>query len=251
MPNESSYDTCSGRELSERLCVPHVDVHDEVDSTMDVAHALAEAGALAGTIVLADRQRRGRGRGGKAWESNAGRGIWMTIIERPVDASALHVLSLRVGLEVADALDAFLDADRARLKWPNDLMTREGKLAGILTEARWRASHPEWVAIGIGINVAAPVGVAGAASLGSGVSRVAVLARVVPAMRRAATADGALTPNELSAYAARDWARGRRAVAPVSGTVRGITSAGALLVEHEGTCETCASGSLILEESLP
>ena len=54
-----------------------------VTSTMDEAHALAQHGAPAGTLIVADEQTAGRGRGGHVWESQAGTGIWCTLIERP------------------------------------------------------------------------------------------------------------------------------------------------------------------------
>src|SRR5688572_8245425 len=119
---------------------------------MDVANALAGEGAPAGTLILADAQLAGRGRSGRRWESNSGDGIWMTLIERLNDVSAIDVLSLRIGLRAARALDRFAGV-RVGLKWPNDMYLPAGKLGGILVESRWRGPRPEWTAIGIGINV--------------------------------------------------------------------------------------------------
>lgn len=132
--------------------------HALVGSTMDEAHRLAQGGAEAGTLVLADAQDGGRGRGGRQWASEPGAGIWMTLIERPRDQRALDVLALRTGLALADALQPFCDG-RITLKWPNDLFLGAGKLAGILIEARWRESLPEWVAIGVGVNRRVPTAV--------------------------------------------------------------------------------------------
>src|SRR5262245_11512084 len=105
--------------------------YDEVGSTLDVAHEMAADGAEAGTLIVAKAQTAGRGRMGRTWRSEPGAGIWLTLIERPADASALEVLSLRVGLAMAPVLDAFTDAP-IQLKWPNDLYLRDRKLAGIL-----------------------------------------------------------------------------------------------------------------------
>ncbi len=252
MTESARYDGENETSLASLLGVPRIAIATSLPSTMDAAHSLAEEGASAGTIVLADAQERGRGRSGKSWVSGAGQGIWMTLLERPVDAGSLEVLSLRIGLAAAATLDAFVDAhDAVRLKWPNDLMTPHGKLGGVLVEVRWRASRPEWVAIGIGVNMALPPGVTQAAALGASVSRVDVLRQLVPAMRHAASERGVLTPNELSAFDRRDWARGRAALAPARGVVRGITPSGALVLEREGAHETFASGSLILEDTLP
>ncbi len=219
---------------------------------MDAAHAMAEDGAPSGTLVLADAQTAGRGRGGKSWASAPGRGLWCTLLERPLDTDAVEALSLRVGLRLARALDRFAPSP-VQLKWPNDLMLGAGKLGGILVEARWREGRVEWVAVGIGINLAVPDAptVPRAAALRPGTRREELLAEVVPAVRAAAAARGPLTPAELADYAARDWARGRAVRSPARGTVAGISPAGALLIETPGGTIACASGSLLLEEESP
>src|SRR5438132_4074488 len=112
---------------------------------MDVAHEIARRGAPAGTIVLADAQTSGRGRGGSSWISEPGQGIWITLIERPADPSSFDVLSLRIGLHAARALDLFA-SEPVRIKWPNDLYVEGAKLGGVLIEARWRNLELEWVA---------------------------------------------------------------------------------------------------------
>ena len=76
----------------------HSLVHvSELPSTMDHAHLLAAQGAEPGTVVVADVQSAGRGRSGKSWVSEAGAGLWFTLIERDVHPDSLAVLSLRVG----------------------------------------------------------------------------------------------------------------------------------------------------------
>lgn len=210
---------------------------------MDDAHGLAALDAPAGTLVLTDRQTSGRGRNGRQWASAAGQGIWMTIIERPDDSRAVDVLSIRLGLRAARALDRFA-ASPVRLKWPNDLLVGDGKLAGILVEARWRGERVDWVAIGIGVNVREPSGVASTAALGDGVERVYVLAELVPAMRAAAAARGALTASELDEFATRDYAAGRACIDPVPGEVRGISPAGELLVHTAAGVRAFRDGSL-------
>ena len=131
-----------------------------------------------------------------------------------------------------------------RLKWPNDLFVGDGKLAGILVEARWRANRIDWVAIGIGVNVREPTGVANAAALRPGAERVDVLCELVPAVRVAAQARGALTQEELDEFAARDIAVGRTCVDPTRGQVRGISPTGELVVETEAGLRTFRDGSL-------
>ncbi len=140
-----SYDGITADELARRGSVARVELYGVVGSTMDEAHALATEGAPAGTVVLADSQKAGRGRNGKRWTSPP-RGVWMTLIERPPDASAIDVLSLRIGLAAARALDAFT-SEPVRVKWPNDLFVENAKVAGVLVEARWRGERLDWVAI--------------------------------------------------------------------------------------------------------
>lgn len=214
---------------------------------MDVAHTLAAEGAPAGTLVIANEQTAGRGRGGKSWQSSPGAGLWMTLLERPADASAVGVLSLRIGLAAAEALDRFA-AEPIRLKWPNDLYIDQGKLAGILVEARWRERSLEWVAIGLGINLRQPDGVAMAAGLEPSTERLEVLQDLVPAVRAAAQRSGDLTYDEIEEFNARDLARGRTCIEPALGRVAGITPAGELLVALADAVTPFRSGSLILQD---
>jgi len=230
------------------LKLPRVDVLESAPSTMDVAHALAAGGAPAGTLVIADEQTAGRGRGGKSWQSAPGAGLWMTLIERPSDASGIGVLSLRVGLAAAGALDRFA-AEPIRVKWPNDLYIDRGKLAGILVEARWREQSVEWVAIGLGVNVAQPEGVELATGLEPGTRRLDVLQELVAAVRSAAQRTGSLAADEMEEFNARDLARGRACVEPAIGRVAGITPGGELLVALADSVAPFRSGSLILEDT--
>lgn len=235
--------------------------HAEVESTMDEAHRLARDGAPAGTVVLADVQHAGRGRAGKTWISRAGDGVWFTLLERDVSSDALQVLSLRIGLSLAEALAPFAEG-RLWLKWPNDLLlgpahsarpawSQLGKVAGILVEARWREQLVEWVAIGVGINLRTPATVlsgARASALRDGVTRHDLLTAVVPRLRAVARRHGVLSAAELAAWHARDSARERRCIAPAAGVVDGVDASGALLIRDGVTQRAHRSGSLELEE---
>jgi BirA family biotin operon repressor/biotin-[acetyl-CoA-carboxylase] ligase len=231
--------------LAAHLGLAHVEYRFRVTSTMDVAHALAEQGAPAGTLVLASLQDAGRGRGGKAWASEADAGLWCTLLERPADARALDVLAVRVGLGLAAAVAPLVDG-AVHLKWPNDLLVGGGKLAGILIEVRWRDGEPEWVAIGVGVNRRAPAGFPTAAHVRAAVTRDALLGAVVPALRAAAACRGPLTDDERAAWDARDALRGQRVSAPVAGVVQGMAPDGAVLIRDEvGVVHPVRSGSLL------
>lgn len=196
-------------------------------------------------MVLADQQTAGRGRGGKVWESRTGQGIWLTLIERPQDERAIEVLSIRVGLAAAKALDRFA-AEPIRLKWPNDLYTDGKKLAGILVEARWREGRPEWVAVGIGINVIPPADVPLATGLDPGTSRLEVIEELTVLVRKAMRLTGSLTPSELAEFKTRDMALGHMCIEPANGEVRGITERGELVVALADSVVRIRSGSLLL-----
>ncbi len=240
-------DGLGGPALAARLGLAACEVHDRVGSTMDLAHAAAGEGAPAGTLVIANEQEAGRGRGGRRWSSPPGGGLWMTLIERPRLSDGMDVLSLRAGLGMAEALDG-LAGDRVRLKWPNDLYVRGGKLAGILIEARWREQRLEWVAIGVGLNIVPAEGVALAAGLAPGATRLRALDAVLPALRAAAAMGGPLTASELSRYAERDMGVGRRIIAPAAGVVVGVGAAGDLVVRTAAGDVSCRAGSLVFVE---
>lgn len=234
-------------ELARELALPCIELHRRLGSTLDRAHALGAAGAPAGTLVLALEQTAGRGRNGRTWVSDPGAGLWLTLLERPSNAAAIEVLALRLGIVVAAALDP-LSSEPVRLKWPNDLYVGDGKLAGILVEARWRGGAPEWVAIGLGLNVRPPEGVSGAAGLRAEVRLVDALRAICPSLRTAAALRGPLADEELAAWRERDLAVGRRCTQPIPGRVHGISSQGELLVDAGGRLESACAGSLVLEE---
>lgn len=221
-----------------------------VGSTLDVAHRLAPAAASA-TLILADEQTAGRGRQGRRWASAAGAGVWLTLIVRPSDARALDVLALRCGLYVAEVLDELAGAT-VQVKWPNDLYVGDRKLAGTLIETRWRGTAPEWVAIGFGLNVSAPHLDSGI-GLAAGVTRLAALDRIVPALRRAAAVSRHLSATELARWRTRDLSSGRNVTEPGAGVVQGISAAGALLIatEGEGRIAAFRSGTLTFAAPLP
>jgi BirA family biotin operon repressor/biotin-[acetyl-CoA-carboxylase] ligase len=241
------YDGQAAASIAGRLGLPEVHLYASVGSTMDAAHALGDAGAPAGTLVLADAQTAGRGRQGSAWQSAPARGIWLSLLERPAGAAGLEVLSLRVGLAAARALDPFAGTP-VQVKWPNDLFVGGGKVAGVLVEARWRGRRADWVAIGLGVNVRPPRDLPSAAGLREGTSRIDVLWSLVPVVRDAVAQQTPLDTRELSEYAARDYARGRRCLTPARGVVAGVTAIGELAVRTAGGLKHFRTGSLLLEE---
>jgi len=124
----------------------------ETGSTNDDAKALAAQGAPDKTVVLASRQLAGRGRLGRTWTSPEG-GLYLSIVLRPqASVSQMSSLSLLVGLGLLNGLRK-LGVQDASLKWPNDVVTPQGKLCGILLELFAQMDRVDAVIAGIGINV--------------------------------------------------------------------------------------------------
>jgi BirA family biotin operon repressor/biotin-[acetyl-CoA-carboxylase] ligase len=130
--------------------LPALEWHDELGSTSDRLKDLARAGAPAWTVVVGERQTGGRGREGRAWQSPKG-GLYLSVLLRP-GSERVSLVPLAAGVAVAEAVLEF--GVRAELKWPNDVLVSGRKLAGILAEASSSGSGVEWVALGIGVNVA-------------------------------------------------------------------------------------------------
>lgn len=128
---------------------------ESVGSTMDEARALAEAGAPDGTVIWAREQTAGRGRRGKTWTSPRGN-LYTTLVLRPDGPPlALAQLGFVAALALADALEPLLAPGRSlRLKWPNDLLIDGAKVSGILLESQASAAAPDWLLLGIGVNLA-------------------------------------------------------------------------------------------------
>ena len=124
-----------------------------VKSTQEIAYSLARDGAPEGSIVLADEQTGGRGRLGRAWQSPAGTGIWMSLILRPeIPLQKAPQLTLLIAVAASKAIEKVTGLEAA-IKWPNDLLINGKKTAGILTELQAEADSIHSVIVGIGMNV--------------------------------------------------------------------------------------------------
>ena len=228
-------DGVAAAELARRWGVPQCGLFRQLPSTLDAVHDLGGQGAPPGTTVVAEEQTAGRGRDGRTWHSPAG-GVWLGMLLRPARAE-LGVMSVRVGLAVADAVDALLGRAEARLKWPNDVLLAERKLAGILCEGRWQGDALQWLAVGVGVNVRNPVPGAVArqavalAEWVPTVRRIDLLDRLVPALAALSAGVPTLSEAECAAFAGRDWLLGRQLRAPAAGRARGLRPDGALLVD--------------------
>ncbi len=245
----SMYDDVPCEELRARTGAARLVAVECCTSTMDLAHQLAADGAPHGTVVVAEEQGAGRGRTGKSWVSTRGSGVWTSIlVRRPLEAPA-GVLSLRVGIELAASLDARAPSP-IQLKWPNDLFLAHRKLAGVLTEARWRGDMLEWIVVGVGVNVRDPRAGLPTACLAESQRTSDVLVDVVRSVLAAALQRGELRADELATYAQRDLSRGREVTAPLEGTVLGITARGGVQIQTRDGDAVAVAGSLVFRSPL-
>ena len=138
-------------------------VLDEVDSTNAEAARLAPELAYP-TWILARRQNAPRGRRGRGWEMPEG-SFAATLVMRPSGTAGWAALrSFMAACALFETLALYVDRSRLSLKWPNDVLLDGGKVAGILLESASNRHGIEWLAIGIGINLArAPTSVRDAA----------------------------------------------------------------------------------------
>ena len=141
--------------FSPLLSAQGVESHLEqsLDSTNAHLLARAQAGAPHKSLVAAEWQGRGRGRRGRTWLAGLGGGLMFSLLwrfNRP--ASELSGLSLVVGLGLAQVLRD-LGLPRAAVKWPNDILVADAKLAGVLIELAGDMLGPSAAVIGVGVNV--------------------------------------------------------------------------------------------------
>jgi BirA family biotin operon repressor/biotin-[acetyl-CoA-carboxylase] ligase len=136
-----------------------------------------------------------------------------------------------------------------QIKWPNDVVLEDRKLAGVLCEARWTGERLAWVAVGVGINVRGPLASDIAAKaialneVAPGLRRIDVLRALVPRLHTLSDAP-VMGDQERELFQQLDWLAGRRVSEPVNGTARGVDSDGALLIETGRGLERVTGGGV-------
>ena len=231
------YDGLDAAGLERLTDAPLVLVAASLGSTQDEIHRLGAEGAPSGAVVLADGQTAGRGRLGRAWHSPPGGGVWLSVLLRLGRPPAGGALAIRAGLAAVAAVAQAAPGLAPRLRWPNDLMAADRKVGGVLCEGRRGGPGAAWVAVGVGINVAGPVPrdlrdrAAALEDLAPGVSRLAIVAALVPRLRALAGLPPTLDVPERQAFLALEWrdARAERTVdLEPDGALLVRTAAGAL-----------------------
>jgi len=222
-----------------------LEILDHATSTNAVLLQRTALGAPSGSVVAAEWQSAGRGRLGRTWHAALGEALTFSVLRRfECGLGALSGLSLAVGVAVLRALHE-LGVQDVRLKWPNDILLPEGKLAGILLEAQGDMLGLSAVVIGIGLNlrltesaraaIDQPAGELAAVPLSE---RCRVLGVLLQHLLRVLDEFAAHGFGALRAEWERNHAFRQREIrlslpdgTTVAGVVRGVTDEGALCVE--------------------
>ena len=129
----------------------------EIDSTNKRALELAADGYPEGTVVVAETQTAGRGRRGRTWHSPPHYGIYLSVILRPkLPVREVPRVSMVIGVAVAETLEVEFNLP-ARIKWPNDILINNRKVAGILSEVVTSSEGVDCIVTGIGLNINNPL----------------------------------------------------------------------------------------------
>lgn len=240
-------------------------VFEETNSTNDLVDRMARDGVPEGVVVFAESQTRGRGRLGRVWMSPRGKGLWFSVLLRPaLPPQAATQLTIAAATSICRAIHVVTGLS-PEIKWPNDILYRGRKLAGILTEMGAELDRIKHVVIGAGLNVNQsaedfpPELRRQATSLqmesGQAVARPVLAAEIL----RQLDLDYARIGQGKFGEIADEWARqcstlglrvsiqvGNR---QVNGLAEALDADGALLVRaHHGHLERIVGGDVILEK---
>jgi BirA family biotin operon repressor/biotin-[acetyl-CoA-carboxylase] ligase len=236
-----------------------IHVVSRATSTNDLAKQAAREGAPHGSTWVAEEQSDGRGRQGRRWTAVPGESLLFSILLR-IESEARHLppISVLAGLAVTEAIGRYTRESHPVLKWPNDVVIGERKVAGVLVEASGSGPRAHVVVVGIGINVYTRVFPPELASIATSIAleggrvpkRADLLADVLERFDR----DLPLVANRgLGVVAARllafDGLRGRsvRSTEGDEGVAAGIDESGCLHVRRvDGTVARWAAGEVHL-----
>ncbi len=237
------------------------DIHrfDEIDSTNAYLRGQARLGAPEGTVAVAQHQSAGRGRLDRRWEAPPGASLLVSVLFRPVfEPAELHLCTAVMALAASEACRRVAGVDPV-LKWPNDLLVGEEKLAGVLAEAEFGGGAGDEVAVvvGLGLNIdwPGPAGVGGTClrDLGAdAVDRTVLLEALLEGLStRRALLDSAAGRREVVVELRNRCATlGRRvrielAAEPVTGVATEIDDAGHLVVQTAEGPRTVSAGDVV------
>jgi len=124
-----------------------------IDSTNYKAYQLALIGAEEGEVVIAESQKKGRGRLGRHWFSPSFLNLYLSVILRPkIPPQQASIITLMAAVATAEAIEKFSGL-KPSIKWPNDILLRSRKVAGLLNEIQSEMDQIHFVILGIGVNL--------------------------------------------------------------------------------------------------
>jgi BirA family biotin operon repressor/biotin-[acetyl-CoA-carboxylase] ligase len=130
--------------------------HKKATSTNDLGWLEVSRGAEEGTVILAEEQLKGRGRFGRDWFSPPQKGIWLSVVLYPDRFPEEIFLIMSIGaLAVADLLKNKFNLP-ALIRWPNDVIVNDKKIAGVIVESKYINKTPNAAVLGIGLNIDMP-----------------------------------------------------------------------------------------------
>ena len=250
-------------ETSARL--DDLELFASIDSTNSYLMSCAAPEAGRFRVAIAGEQTRGRGRRDRQWVSPPGSGLYLSVAYSFASMpNHLPGLTLALGVGVVEAM-ATLGVDGVSLKWPNDVVARDGKLGGILTEVQSKSSSHAVVVSGLGLNLDLPDDLDLAGESGWAHRPVALIAitdkppttdllagRIIESILQTCLA---FERGGFELFSDRwrnlDWLLGREITVDtpdrqISGTAQGVDDDGALLVESNGGQMRIVSGSIVL-----
>lgn len=239
-----------------------LEIQSETDSTNQRLIEAAQQGAPSGSICLAEFQHQGRGRRGRHWVSPYGGNIYLSLLWRFQEGTAyLGGLSLAVAVALMRSLNE-IGVDKAGIKWPNDILAENRKLAGILLDVAGESNGSCYAVIGIGVNYHMPDEPAMAIDqpwidlkkLGVNVGRNRLIGRLLYHLIKV------MEQYQLSGFEAvrEEWSRWdltrdhevvlHHHNTQVAGIARGIDEQGLLLLEHGDALHRYAAGEVSLRK---
>lgn len=246
--------TLSEDRLQERLTPRAVQFYPQVESTNDLAMEWLHQGAVSGAVVVADEQRKGRGRLGRTWHTPPGVSLAVSMILRP-RPEHLPQITMLGALAIHDMLVG-LGLATTGIKWPNDVHINRRKVSGVLAEAAWTGDKLVGVVLGMGINVRADFSGSDLAqqaisidpALGRAVDRVDLL---VDLLARADVWAGQLgTKTLFTAWQSRLVTLGQTVTyGGLTGTAELVTPDGALSIRTgDGQLHRVIAGDVVVED---
>ena len=207
-----------------------------------------------GSIILAETQKEGRGRLSRGWASPPG-GIWMSLVLRPnIPLSRVYRINMAASVSICRAVCQL--GLEAGIKWPNDILIREQKLCGILTELGAQVDRLDYAVVGVGLNAnndtaAFPSqwrSTSLAARLGRSIDRCALIAAILNEMEQAL--DDMESHELYEEWRSRSLTLGKRvrissAEGDLMGQVLDLDQDGALILEQGGDRRRILAGDCI------